>query len=291
MTGRLGLTEVTPEVSCGLYSARAVVGERVPIAATVFREGHDAVNANVAWRAPDGTRMLYTPMTLGEPGLDRWHATIVPTSQGRWTFVVEAWSDPLATWWHAVEVKIEAGQGVEDLANDLESGARLLDRAARGVPRERRAEVLAAASALRDPGRDLAHRVGPALDEHVRRLLRAYPVRDLVTRSRRHEIWVDRPRALYGAWYEIFPRSTGGRDEHGRPVHGTLATAVGELPRIAAMGFDVVYLPPVHPIGRVNRKGKNNSLVAHEDDVGSPWAIGAAEGGHDAVHPDLGTIE
>jgi starch synthase (maltosyl-transferring) len=291
MTGRLGLTDVTPEVSCGLYPARAVVGERVPIAATVFREGHDAVSANVAWRAPDGTRMPYIPMVPGTPGTDRWHATVVPTEPGRWSFVVEAWGDPLATWWHAVEVKIEAGQGVEDLVNDLETGARLLDRSLRGVPREHRAAVLSAAAALRDPTRDLAHRVGPAIEDSMKDLLRAHPVRDLVTRSRRHEVWVDRPRALYGAWYEIFPRSTGGWDEQGRPVHGTLATAAEQLPRIAAMNFDVVYLPPVHPIGRVNRKGRNNTLVAHEDDVGSPWAIGAAEGGHDALHPQLGTFE
>src|SRR5262249_51653405 len=105
------------------------------------------------------------------------------------------------------------------------------------------------------------------------------------------EIWVDRKRALYGAWYEMFPRSTGGWDEDGRPRHGTFATAAEDLPRIAAMGFDVVYLPPIHPIGRVNRKGRNNALVAHPDDGGSPWAIGSAEGGHHAVHPDLGTLD
>jgi starch synthase (maltosyl-transferring) len=291
MTGRLGLTDVSPVISCGQYPARAVVGERVPVAATVFREGHDAVSANVAWRAPDGTRMPFTPMVPGTPGTDRWHATVVPDRPGRWSFVVESWSDPLGTWWHAVEVKLEAGQGIEDLANDLESGARLLDRALRGLPRERREEVQAAAAALRDDTRDLAHRVGPAVEPAMKALLRAHPVRDLITRSRRYELWVDRERALYGAWYEIFPRSTGGLDETGTPRHGTLRTAVGELPRIARMGFDVVYLPPIHPIGRANRKGKNNTLVAHADDVGSPWAIGAAEGGHDAVHPDLGTIE
>jgi starch synthase (maltosyl-transferring) len=291
MTGRLGLTDVAPLISCGRYPARAVAGERVPISATVFREGHDAVNANVVWRDPDRTRMPYTPMVPGAPGTDRWHATIVPTREGRWSFVVECWSDPLGTWWHAVEAKLEAGQGLEDLANDLESGARLMERAARLVPREHRPEVLSVAATLRDGSLDLAHRVGPGLEEPLRALLRQYPVRDLVTRSRRAEIWVDRPRALYGAWYEMFPRSTGGWDEQGRPRHGTFATAAADLPRIAGMGFDVVYLPPIHPIGRTNRKGKNNSLVAHPDDVGSPWAIGSAEGGHDAVHPDLGSIE
>src|SRR5689334_23225558 len=135
MTGRLGLTDVAPVISCGQYPARAAVGERVPISATVFREGHDAVNANVAWRAPDGTKMPYTPMKLGTPGLDDWHASIVPDAEGRWSFVVEVWSDPLGTWWHAVEVKVAAGQGVEELANDLENGARLLERAQREVPK------------------------------------------------------------------------------------------------------------------------------------------------------------
>jgi starch synthase (maltosyl-transferring) len=291
MTGRLGLTDISPVISCGQYPARAVVGERVPIAATVFREGHDAVNANVAWRAPDGTRMPFTPMTPGTPGTDRWHASVVPDAPGRWSFVIEVWGDPLGTWWHAVEVKLAAGQGAGELANDLEAGARLLERAQREVPRERRAELATAATALRDLDADLAHRVAPALDQDLKDLLTAHPVREFITRSRRYEIWVDRERALYGAWYELFPRSTGGRDAAGNPVHGTFATAAKQLPRIAAMGFDVVYLPPVHPIGRVNRKGRNNTLVPGPDDVGSPWAIGSVEGGHDAVHPDLGTVE
>ncbi|HSV67491.1 MAG TPA: alpha-1,4-glucan--maltose-1-phosphate maltosyltransferase [Mycobacteriales bacterium] len=291
MTGRLGLTDVSPVVSCGRYPARAVVGERVPIAATVFREGHDAVAASVSWRAPDGMSAPFTRMTPGTPGTDRWHVTITPDAVGMWSFVVEAWGDPLATWWHTIEVKLEAGQGLADLANDLESGARLLERAAQAVPAERRDELLAAAGMLRDGSLDLAHRVAPALNAGLRQLLYDHPLRELITRSRRYELWVDRQRALYGAWYELFPRSTGGVDAAGRPVHGTFATAAKELPRVAEMGFDVVYLPPVHPIGRVNRKGRNNALVAGPDDVGSPWAIGAAEGGHDAVHPDLGTID
>ena len=291
MTGRLGLTDVSPVVSCGRYPAHAVVGERVPIAATVFGDGHDQVAASVAWRAPTGERLPFTRMVPGAPGMDRWHATITPSSQGMWSFVIEAWGDPMATWWHAVEVKLAAGQGLPDLANDLESGARLLERAVRCVPKERRTDLLAAVQALRDDDLDLAQRVAPAMTEDIRQLLTEYPLRELVTRSRRYELWVDRERASYGAWYEFFPRSTGGLDGAGRPVHGSFATATKELPRIAEMGFDVVYLPPIHPIGRKHRKGKNNALVTTVDDVGSPWAIGSAEGGHDAVHPWLGTIE
>ncbi|MGI8695824.1 MAG: alpha-1,4-glucan--maltose-1-phosphate maltosyltransferase [Mycobacteriales bacterium] len=291
MTGRLGLTGVAPVVSCGTYPARAVVGEVIPVAATVFREGHDAVAANVVWKGPDAARTPLLRMHPGAPGTDRWHASVLPTSPGRWTFVVEAWSDPLSTWRHAVQAKIEAGQGVADLANDLEDGARLLDRAARGVPKERRADVLAAAGGLRDSTLGLPARVAPALAVGLTGLLDAHPVRKLITRSRRYKVWVARERALYGAWYELFPRSTGGVDADGVPVHGTFATTAGRLADIAAMGFDVVYLPPVHPIGEVNRKGANNTIVAGPNDVGSPWAIGSADGGHDAIHPALGTVD
>jgi starch synthase (maltosyl-transferring) len=134
VTGRLGVSAVSPVVSCGRYPARAVVGEHLPIAATVFREGHDAVGANVAWRGPDdagGSGGPFIRMVPGVPGTDRWHATVVPTTEGAWTYSVEAWGDPVATWRHKVEVKIDAGQGPEDLANDLEDGARLLQRALR----------------------------------------------------------------------------------------------------------------------------------------------------------------
>ncbi len=297
MTGRLGLVEVAPIVSCGRYPARAVVGEAVPISATVFREGHDAVAANVVWKGPDGVRRPFTRMRPGVPGTDRWHAMITPDEQGRWTFVVEAWSDPVSSWRHTVEVKLDAGQGAEDLDNDLRDGAALFARAARGVQAESRPWLEQVTATLADQGPGLAQRVGPALDEALHELLDAHPVRELVTRSPTYEIWVDRRRALFGAWYEFFPRSEGAvvpderMDAVGPPSHGTFETAAQRLPAIAEMGFDVVYLPPIHPIGEVNRKGPNNTLIAGDYDVGSPWAIGSSAGGHDAVHPQLGTIE
>jgi starch synthase (maltosyl-transferring) len=292
MTGRLGIDDVTPTVGCGRYPAKAVTGEHIPVSATVWREGHDAVAATVAWRGPHDRVARQTRMVEQGTGLDHFTAEIVPDAEGLWTYRVDAWSDPWATWLHAVEVKMAAGQGSDELANDLESGALLLDRVSRRPDRRReRVELAASAEALRDVDRPLADRVAPALSAEVRRIMHEHPVRQLITKGKPLKIWVDRKRAAFGSWYEFFPRSTGGVDESGRPVHGTFTTATAALDRVAHMGFDVVYLPPIHPIGRVNRKGPNNTLVTEEHDVGSPWAIGADEGGHDAIHPDLGTIE
>jgi starch synthase (maltosyl-transferring) len=292
MTGRLGIDDVSPLVGCGRAPAKAVVGEHIPVTATVWREGHDAVAATVTWRGPHDRVARQSRMVEQGKGLDLFGAVIVPDEPGEWSYRVDAWSDPWATFHHAVTVKIEAGQGPGDLANDLEIGARLAERVARRPDRwTDRALLTRAAAALRDDERELGERVALAMSDDVCRIMHDHPVRELVTKGQQMRMWVDRKRAAFGSWYEFFPRSTGGFDEAGRPVHGTLATAAGELDRIAAMGFDVAYLPPVHPIGRVNRKGPNNTLSATEADVGSPWAIGADEGGHDAIHPDLGTIE
>ncbi len=297
MTGRLAVTDIAPVVDCGRYPARAVVGEHIPVAATVIREGHDAVAANIVWLAPAGTEAPFIRMQAGTPGTDRWHGSVVPSSPGKWTFAIEAWSDPVSTWRHAIEVKLDAGQGPKELANDIEDGALLLLRAARTAPKERRPELTAAATALRNTELDLADRLAPALAGEVLDLLHDYPVRDLVTRSETYSVWVDRQRALFGSWYEFFPRSEGAivtdetMDAVGPPRHGNFKSAAARLPAIAEMGFDVVYLPPIHPIGETNRKGRNNTLLAGQYDVGSPWAIGSSDGGHDAVHPQLGTIK
>ena len=292
---RLGITDVAPVVSCGTFSSRAVVGETLPITATVFREGHDAVAATVVWTPPAGAtgeqaaapqlvRMRKLP-----PEPDRWTATVVPDREGAWTYRVEAWDDPLGTWHHAVEVKVDAGQGAADLANDLEEGARLLEEVATAAP-EHGDALKNAAAALRDESLDLPGRLGPALAGSLQPVLAANPVRRLVTSTQAYEVWVDRPRALFGSWYEFFPRSEGPVVD-GTPTHGTFAQAAQRLPAIAEMGFDIVYLPPIHPIGAVNRKGRNNTLNPEPEDVGSPWAIGSADGGHDAVHPELGTLD
>jgi starch synthase (maltosyl-transferring) len=290
VSGRLGIDDVAPVVSCGRYPAKAVVGEHIPVHATVWREGHDAVAATVAWRGPKDTKERQTRMRPEGIGLDRWAAAIRPDAEGSWTFRIDAWSDPWATWRHAVEVKVGAAQSAEELANDLESGARLLDRAADNATKKGdRALLMSAAKGLRETASPLPVRIAEALGEPVHKIMTNRPIRELVTEGETYRLWVDRERALFGSWYEIFPRSTGGVDESGKPVHGTFTTAAKELDRIAAMGFDVVYLPPIHPIGAVNRKGPNNSVLSVPEDVGSTWAIGSKEGGHDAIHPQLGT--
>jgi starch synthase (maltosyl-transferring) len=263
-----------------------VVGEEFEISATVFREGHDAVAANVVLKDPEGRPGPWTPMRELAPGTDRWGATVSLPSEGRWTYAVQAWGDPVTTWRHHAEIKIPAGIDTELV---LEEGARLYERAAAGVPKNKgRPQVLlAAADALRDTGRPAASRLAAALTPEVDELLARFPLRELVTSSVPLSLVVERERALYGAWYEFFPRSEGTAER----AHGTFRTAARRLAAIAGMGFDVVYLPPVHPIGTTFRKGPNNSLSAGPGDVGVPWAIGSPQGGHDAVHPDLGTIE
>ncbi|MEJ3657082.1 alpha-1,4-glucan--maltose-1-phosphate maltosyltransferase [Actinomycetes bacterium KLBMP 9759] len=293
MTGRLGIDDVSPSVSGGRHPSKAVVGEVVPIDAAVWREGHDAVAANVVWKKV-GSRgaAQHIRMTPHPTEPDRFIAAISADEPGLWTFRVDAWSDPWATWRHAVTVKLEAGQTAEELANDLETGARLLQRVGRR-PAERpyRDLLFGAANALRDTAMPLHARVAPAMFPAVETIMTERPVRELITRGRPQQVYVDRERALFGSWYEMFPRSTGGRDEKGRAVHGSFVTAAKELDRIAAMGFDVVYLPPIHPVGTVHRKGRNNNVNAGPGDVGSPWAIGSADGGHDAIDPELGTID
>ncbi|MBQ0995992.1 alpha-1,4-glucan--maltose-1-phosphate maltosyltransferase [Streptomyces sp. RK62] len=283
--GRIPVLDVRPVVQRGRRPAKAVTGESFMVTATVFREGHDAVAANVVLTDPRGRPGPWTPMRELAPGTDRWGALVTPDAPGDWSFRVEAWSDPVATWRHHAQIKIPAGIDTELV---LEEGARLHERAADGVPEGAgRTVVLRAAEALRDESRPAAWRLSAALTPEIDDVLGRYPLRDLVTASEALPLLVERERALFGSWYEFFPRSEGTPE---RP-HGTFETAARRLPAIAAMGFDVVYLPPIHPIGTTFRKGPDNTLSAGPDDVGVPWAIGSPEGGHDAVHPDLGTIE
>ncbi|QCD58333.1 alpha-1,4-glucan--maltose-1-phosphate maltosyltransferase [Streptomyces hawaiiensis] len=284
--GRIPVLDVRPVVQHGRRPAKAVTGETFDISATVFREGHDAVAANVVLKDPEGRPGPWTPLRELAPGTDRWGATVTAGEPGLWTFTVEAWGDPVGTWRHHAEIKIPAGMDTDVV---LEEGARLYERAAAGVPEEEglRDVILTAVDALRDEGRPAAARLAAALTPEVDEVLDRHPLRDLVTSSEPLPLLVERERALYGSWYEFFPRSEGTAQQ----PHGTFRTAARRLPAIAAMGFDVVYLPPIHPIGTTFRKGKNNTLSPGPDDVGVPWAIGSPEGGHDAVHPDLGTLE
>ncbi|MFF1453415.1 maltotransferase domain-containing protein, partial [Streptomyces sp. NPDC058274] len=289
--GRIPVLDVRPRVTEGRRPAKAVPGEPFEISATVFREGHDAVAANVVLTDSRGRTGPWTPMRELAPGTDRWGATVAVPAEGRWTYTVEAWGDPVTTWRHHAGIKIPAGMDTEMV---LEEGARLYERAAAGVPKSkgRRDLVLAAVDALRDTGRPAAARLAAALTPEVDKILARHPLRELITPAEPLPLVVERERALYGSWYEFFPRSEGAVVRANEPpVSGTFRTAAERLPAIAEMGFDVVYLPPIHPIGGTFRKGPNNTLSAGPDDVGVPWAIGSPEGGHDAVHPDLGTID
>ncbi|WP_031028882.1 maltotransferase domain-containing protein, partial [Streptomyces sp. NRRL WC-3725] len=235
--GRIPVLDVRPVVQRGRRPAKAVTGESFEVSATVFREGHDAVAANVVLRDPAGRPGPWTPMRELAPGTDRWGATVTAGEPGHWTYTVEAWSDPLATWRHHARIKIPAGI---DTGLVLTEGALLYERAADGVPEDRRQVVLDAVAALRDEDRPAAWRLAAALSPEVESVLARYPLRELVTASDPMPLLVERERALYGSWYEFFPRSEGTAEE----PHGTFRTAVRRLKPIADMGFDVVYLPP-----------------------------------------------
>jgi starch synthase (maltosyl-transferring) len=288
MIGRIPITNVKPVVDCGRWPAKAAVGETVPVTATVFREGHDLVAADVVVVRPDGTRLPFTRMHKlpDEGGTDMWAAEFPVDAEGMWTFRVEAWSDPIGTWRHDAAIKIPLGQDVDLVC---ESGARLHERAAGAAPKASRPAIQKAVLALRDGDRSPEDRIAAALDPDLVAVVDAHPVRELVTAGEDHQLLVERERARFSAWYEFFPRSEGASLDP--PRSGTFRDAAKRLPAIAAMGFDVVYLPPVHPVGQAYRKGPNNTLTPEPGDPGSPWAIGAVEGGHDAVHPDLGTLE
>jgi starch synthase (maltosyl-transferring) len=278
--GRIIIDDIRPRTPSG-YPAKAVVGETVRVSADVFKDGHDILAAQVRWRAtgPAGApeNGKWSTAAMRELGNDRWQAEIEPTTLGRHEFVVEAWTDRYATWRHKTGIKLSAGQ---DISVELEEGARQFE-ARRGMVDDQEATLIdSVVTALRDEAAGFQARLGPALEAEAAAVMAGPEGATDFTRSDPVPLWMDRERALMGAWYELFPRSYGG-----------LAGTAQRLDAIAAMGFDVVYLPPVHPIGRQHRKGRNNTLEAQTDDVGSPWAIGGPEGGHTALHPDLGTFE
>jgi starch synthase (maltosyl-transferring) len=290
--GRIPVTEIKPAVDGGRRPAKSVVDEEFWIEARVFREGHDAVNATAVLTDPDGIDHHY-PMTSVNEGLSLWNVRVRADRTGWWSYRVEGWSDPWATWVHDGTIKIEAGI---DEALMLEEGARVLERALVALPDSAtptdRGELRDAVSALRDGSRPPLARLRAATSPDVHAVLATHPLREKVSPSAAYPLLVERELALFGAWYEIFPRSEGAtfNRKTGKWTSGTFRTAAKRLPAIAAMGFDVVYLTPIHPIGTTARKGRNNTLVALPGDPGSPYAIGSPDGGHDALHPDLGTF-
>src|SRR5215204_6418964 len=290
---RIPVHKVSPVIEGGAYPAKAVVGESIPIRATVFREGHDAVNASVVLTDPNGTERL-EPMHPTTPlGFDWWTATVVFDTEGLWTYRVEGWSDPWETWVHNAEIKIPAGIDVELVCAD---GRALFERSAADAEvagDTRNTALLRGAAKNLDSGQQVEDRLEVVLADDVRAAMKRFGPREMVSPTPDYPIFVDRRKALFSSWYEFFPRSQGARwdEENERWISGTFDTSHGRLEAAAAMGFDVVYLPPIHPIGRTFRKGPNNTLAPGPSDPGSPWAIGAEEGGHDAIHPDLGDFD
>jgi starch synthase (maltosyl-transferring) len=293
MVGRIPIMDVKPVVEHGRYPAKAAVDEPFTVTALVFREGHDALNADVVLTDPTGVRRPRQRMSRVAGVPDLWGADVAPDLPGSWSFEIEGWGDPVATWRHNAEIKIPAQIDVELM---FAEGVLLLRRVLEELPGRRsddHAVISDAISALQDTTRPDAVRYSAAASPAVDDVLSRHPLRELVTTEGPYPFYADRPRALHGSWYEFFPRSEGAYVDQasGEVVSGSFKTAAERLDAVAAMGFDIVYLPPIHPIGKVNRKGPNNTLVTEPGDPGSPWAIGSDEGGHDAVHPDLGTIE
>ena len=289
--GRIPITNVQPVLEGGKFPAKGVRGADVRVSAVVFREGHDVLGVTAILFAPDGSETQRTRLAAGPTGSDSWLGVLTPAFEGDWSFAIEGWSDRYATWAHNAQVKINADVDVDVM---LAEGAELLHGAAKDTPEAAAANVFKhAAKTLADDSLNVIDRLAAGTSAQVRAAVVRHPLRDLVTRSESYPLHVERDAAGRGAWYEFFPRSEGARHDSqtGQWSSGNFRTAMDRLPAVAAMGFDVVYLPPIHPIGTVNRKGPNNSLVAGPADPGSPWAIGSADGGHDAIHPELGNFE
>ncbi|MGH9023334.1 MAG: maltotransferase domain-containing protein [Acidimicrobiia bacterium] len=275
MTPRLVIENLRPRAPGG-RPAKTVAGRPLRVAADVFRDGHDLLSARLLWRRARDRKWLDSPMV--PLGNDRYETSIEPVAIGAHELVIEAWTDRFGTWRAGVMAKHQAGAPLDGEAAD---GAAILESRVPQLAKRDRPRLLGLVERLRreefaiSAPELLAEVLDPALAEALSRL--ADPT-DLASAGP-YPLWVDRERALVGAWYELFPRSEGG-----------LTGSVKRLSEVADMGFDVVYLPPIHPIGRRFRKGINNALVAGPDDPGSPWAIGGPEGGHTAIHPDLGKV-
>ncbi len=281
LDGRFSIVDVYPTVEAGRRPVKAAVGELIMVSCVAFREGHDKLGVDLVATDAQG-RSVRTPMVARDNGTDGWDGNFRPNTEGAWSFTIHAYSDILGTWRHRAEVKIPAGVDVE---LELEEGARILSRA--NVPDQ--TLISKAITGLRNTKMSPAARLAAGLDDELWSMLAEHPIRDLETPCGPWPVFVDRRRALFGSWYEFFPRSEGSSLDPLRS--GTFKDAVNRLPAIAERGFDVVYLPPIHPVGTINRKGPNNTVTPAPGDPGSPWAIGSADGGHDTVHPDLGTID
>jgi starch synthase (maltosyl-transferring) len=279
---RVVIEGVQPEIEGGRYPAKRTVGEKLVVEGDIFTDGHDAISGVLLYRKEGARRWSEVPLEFLVN--DRWRGEFEVTELGRYVYTLEAWVDPFRTWRGDLRKKVDAGQ---DVAVDLEIGAELIRQASSRAPGEDKKRLESSATTLKRRG-SAGTKVDLALGEELLDLMGRYPNRGSATRYEKElSVVVDRERARCGAWYEMFPRSCAPQPGQ----HGTFRDCEKRLPYIAEMGFDVLYLPPIHPIGRTHRKGKNNSPKARRNDPGSPWAIGAREGGHKSVHPKLGTLK
>ena len=308
--GRVNVLGITPSAENGLYPARVELGEAFKVTAQVFIEGRTKAGATVSVRNTRGTEKARFPMTCTNPGLDRWEAMVkigdhsdlkpwedgyadVKKQLGEWHIVVEGWEDTYASWLHDAQIKVEVGDDVE---NALESGAQLLERWAGARDSKLTADdkktLREAAKTVADKSLDATARLAAATTDAIASLHETNPLRDGLSASNPQRFRVERPKSSFAAWYQFLPRSEGAYfDADGKIVQGTLKTALSGLDRAKAEGFDIVYLPPIFPIGVTNRKGRNNTLIAGPHDPGSPFGIGSELGGHDTVDPLLGTMD
>ena len=289
--GRLPILGISPTVESGRWSAKAFAGEVIPFSTNVFREGHDSLGVELLLTDPKGSLSIHR-MTSGSMGSDRWHTSVLIRDEGVYKFSIRAFGDDFETWHHNASIKIAVGIDEELM---LLEGIAMLTRAASEPARTKNnaMHLVELAEFLSDTDKPAKARLAASETVNIAKLMADEPIRSLITLSDEFFLEAERERAGVGSWYEFFPRSEGAVFDEKTKVwkSGTFKTATKRLPAVAAMGFNVLYMPPIHPIGKAFRKGPNNSLLAGPQDPGSPWAIGSAKGGHDAVHPDLGTVE
>nr|WP_258186045.1 alpha-1,4-glucan--maltose-1-phosphate maltosyltransferase [Bifidobacterium sp. UTBIF-68] len=309
--GRINVMDVTPDEERGIFPARVELGEPFKVTAQVFIEGRTKVGATAIVRNARGRETLRRRMMCTNPGLDRWEVTLkcgehsdlkpwdegyaaVKRQLGEWTVTVEGWEDTYTSWLHDARIKVRV---LDDVDNALNSGAELLARwavtlDAKLTVRDRKT-LQQAAETMADESLTAEERLAAGDNPQIAALHETNPLRDGISPSQPQRFKVERPKSSFAAWYQFFPRSEGATIDPatGKIVQGTLKTSIAGLERAKAEGFDIVYLPPIFPIGVTNRKGRNNSLVAGPDDPGSPFGIGSALGGHDTVDPLLGTMD
>jgi starch synthase (maltosyl-transferring) len=279
---RVVIERVSPEIDCGRFAIKRVVGEMVVVEADVFADGHDQVECQILFWRDESDEPQSSPMKA--LGNDRWRGAFSVRELGRYRYTVEGWTDRFQTWRSELAKRVAASQ---DVRVELLIGAELIESAAERAAGDDAGNLRDWARRLREQ-KDKESGPAIALEEQGLAVIQRYPDRQFASRYEKPlTVTVEPERARFSTWYEVFPRSCSS--EAGR--HGTFRDCETWLPYIASMGFDVVYLPPIHPIGQSFRKGKNNSVVAGADDVGSPWAIGAADGGHTSIHAQLGDLK